>query len=143
MMILITRNTWVKLTVTVTIAVILTAVLVHRRRRVNTPRPKSLSFRIDDIPTDHTDQLVENLRSLAEQDPDLRRALSTKFRHTLTPKDKRFICATVSITTTLSGEEVCARLHRSGDLQGYKYSYTCVFDGITPLYEHEDGADVE
>lgn len=142
-MVLVAWNGRVKLAVTVTIAVIFTAVLVHRRRQVETPRPKSLNFRIDDIPIDHKAQLVENLRSFAEQDPDLRRAISTIFRHTLTPKDKRFICATISITTTLSGEQICARLHRLGSLQGYKYSYTCVFDGITPLYEHENSADVE
>lgn len=142
-MVLVAWDGRVKLAVTVTIAVMLTADLVHRRRQVETPRPKSLSFRIDDIPIDHKAQLVENLRSFAEQDPDLRRAISTISRHTLTPMDKRFLCATISITTTLSGEKICDRLCRFGSLQGYKYTYSCVFDGITPLYEHENGADVE
>ncbi|OQE13144.1 hypothetical protein PENFLA_c053G03067 [Penicillium flavigenum] len=56
-------------------------------------------------------------------------------------KGKRFVYATVYITTPLSGEDLCARLHRSGKC--YPYSYTCKFDGITPLYEDEKGADVD
>ncbi|EPS29040.1 hypothetical protein PDE_03987 [Penicillium oxalicum 114-2] len=61
--------------------------------------------------------------------------------HSLTPRDKRFLCATVSITTPLSGEDLCARLRRTGTC--YPYSYTCRFDGITPLYENESGGDVD
>ncbi|KAJ6033774.1 hypothetical protein N7444_011545 [Penicillium canescens] len=119
----------------------LTAVRARRRQPLEAPKPKSLTFRIDDIPIDHTKELVRNIRSVAKHDPVLRGAAATIVHHSVAPKDKRFICATVSITTPLSGEDLCARLHRSGKC--YPYSYTCKFDGITPLYEDEKGADID
>lgn len=140
-------DTWVEVvgpSITAIIVIILLFVLFTReRKQKEVPRPKSLTFRVDDIPIDHQINFISNLKSVAEQDPDLERAINTIARHTLTPKDKRFACATISITTTLTGEELCARFSRAGSLKGYRYSYTCVFDGITPLYEHENGADVE
>ncbi|KAJ5144591.1 ankyrin repeat-containing protein [Penicillium atrosanguineum] len=123
--------------------ILLFAFFTRERKQTEAPRPKSLTFRVDDIPIDHQNKFIDNLKSVAEQDPDLRRAIATIARHTLTPKDKRFACATISISTTLTCEELCTRLSVAGNLKGYKYSYTCVFDGITPLYEHQNGADVD
>jgi hypothetical protein len=130
-----------KLVVTATIVILLTAVRARWRQPLEAPKPKSLTFRIDDIPIEHTKELVRNLRSVAEHDPVLREAVATIVHHSVAPKYKRFVCATVSITTPLSGQDLCARLHRSGKC--YPYSYTCKFDGITPLYVDEKGADVE
>ncbi|KAJ5128266.1 ankyrin repeat-containing protein, partial [Penicillium atrosanguineum] len=139
-----TRAEVIVLAVTAIIGVILLfAFFTRERKQTEAPRPKSLTFRVDDIPIDHQNKFIDNLKSVAEQDPDLRRAIATITRHTLTPKDKRFACATISISTTLTGEELCTRLSVAGNLKGYKYSYTCVFDGITPLYEHQNGADVD
>ena len=139
-----TRAELVVPSITAIIVIILLFVLFTReRKQIEAPRPKSLTIRVDDIPIDHEKKFIGNLKSVAGQDPVLERAVTTIVRHTLTPKDKRFACATISITTTLTGEELCARFNRAGSLKGYSYSYTCVFDGITPLYEHENGADVE
>ncbi|KAJ5887721.1 hypothetical protein N7495_007762 [Penicillium taxi] len=102
---------------------------------------KRLTFRVDNIPNSDTKELEHIIKSFAEQDPDLQRAVATMTCHRLTPRDKHFACATISITTLLSGEDLCARLGRSS--KGSQYIFTCRFDGITPLYEDENGADVD
>ncbi|KZL84934.1 ankyrin repeat-containing protein [Colletotrichum incanum] len=109
---------------------------------VKTPKPrKSLTFRVDDVPVDHVDNLDRNLRSFAELDADLRDDAASFDRRSLGHKDKAYVCATVVATTHLSGRELCARLFRAG--KGYPYSYSCDFDGITPLFEDSNGAAVD
>jgi len=107
------------------------------------PEPKRLSFRVNDIPIDHTDELDPTLRSIVEQDSVLREAAATIACRSLTPQNSQFACATVSISTSLFGDDLCNRLHSAGKDQPYTYSYTCKFDGITPLYDAESSADVE
>lgn len=144
----------IKLVVTAYIVTMVTEFFVRRRQPLEVPKeplempksqevpnPKSLTFRVDGIPVNHADELLRNLKTLAEQDPDLRGAAATMAQRSLTPRDKLSACATISVTTTLSGGDLCARLQRSG--KGYPYSYTCEFGGITPLYEDKNGADVE
>ncbi|KAK1964787.1 hypothetical protein LY78DRAFT_748137 [Colletotrichum sublineola] len=105
-----------------------------------TPMPlKSLTFRVDDIPVDHVDDLDRNLQSIAERDADLHGAAFA--RRSLEHSDKAHMCATVTATTTLSGKDLCSRLAQAG--KGFLYSYSCDFDGITPLYEDINGASVD
>lgn len=137
-------DTWTelfKLVITATIVSVVTTFLVRRRQPLEAPKPRRLSFRVDNIPIQDANKLDRNLRSFAEHNPDLQRAFTTMSCHSLTPRDKHFVCATVSITTPLSEADLCTRLYRTGKC--YLYSYTCKFDGITPLYEGESGADVE
>ncbi|GKT93566.1 ankyrin repeat-containing protein [Colletotrichum tofieldiae] len=109
---------------------------------VKKPNPrKSLTFRVDDIPVGHIDDLDRNLQSVAELDADLRDDAASFERRSLGHKDKAFVCATVVATTHLSGKELCARLVRAG--KGFRYSYSCDFDGITPLFEDSNGAAVD
>ncbi|KAK2035755.1 hypothetical protein LZ31DRAFT_601892 [Colletotrichum somersetense] len=128
----------------VAVIVCLAAVVLSRRfvwSRSVTLKPKTLTFRVDDIPIDHANTLESNLRSIAERDPVLRDAAATIVRRSLAPKDKETVCATVSTTTPLSGEDLCARLRKGGRV--YPYSYSCKFEGVTPLYDAKNGADVD
>ncbi|KAJ4127453.1 hypothetical protein NW754_007781 [Fusarium falciforme] len=59
----------------------------------------------------------------------------------LAPKDKHSVCATVSIITSLSADDLSARLRRVGN--GYPYRYTSKFHGVTPLYEDQNGAEAD
>ncbi|KAK1977787.1 hypothetical protein LZ30DRAFT_730850, partial [Colletotrichum cereale] len=109
---------------------------------VKPPRPsKSLTFRVDDIPVDHADDLDRNLRSIAERNGDLCGAATSFVRRSLEHTGKTNMCATVTATTVLSGKELCWRLARAG--KDFPYSYSCDFDGITPLYEDINGAAVD
>ncbi|KAL8294757.1 hypothetical protein RB600_000626 [Gaeumannomyces tritici] len=127
------------------IIILVTAILFtrHSKQPSEAPKPKCLAFRVNDIPIDHTDELDLTLRSIAEQDPVLRGAAATIACRSLAPQNNQFGCATVSISTSLSGDNLCDRLHKAGKDQPYTYSYTCKFDGITPLYEGKSGADVD
>ncbi|KAH6881035.1 hypothetical protein B0T10DRAFT_609236 [Thelonectria olida] len=62
-------------------------------------------------------------------------------RHSLVPHGNDSLCATISIITSLSADDLSAQLRRAGN--GHPYSYTCKFEGITPLYEDKNGADVD
>ncbi|KAK1579705.1 uncharacterized protein LY79DRAFT_652008, partial [Colletotrichum navitas] len=101
--------------------------------------PKSLTFRVDDIPVEHVDDLDRNIQSIAERDADLHGAAFT--RRSLGHSDKEHVCATVTTTTTLSGKDLCSRLAQAG--KDFPYSYSCDFDGITPLYEDTNGVAVD
>ncbi|KAK2042669.1 hypothetical protein LZ31DRAFT_525790 [Colletotrichum somersetense] len=104
------------------------------------PQPrKSLTFRVDDIPVEHGHDLDRNLQSIAERDTDLRAA--DLDRRSLVHSDKEHMCATVTTTTTLSGKDLCSRLAQAG--RDFPYSYSCDFDGITPLYEDFNSAAVD
>ncbi|KAL8402645.1 hypothetical protein RB596_009127 [Gaeumannomyces avenae] len=125
------------------IIILVTAILFarHSRQPSEAPKPKCLAFRVNNIPIDHADALDLTLRFIADKDPVLRGAAATMVRRSLASQDKQFVCATVSITTSLSGDELSEQLRRAG--KDHPYSYTCKFDGITPLYEGESGADVD
>ncbi|KAK2026075.1 ankyrin repeat-containing protein, partial [Colletotrichum zoysiae] len=105
------------------------------------PRPKSLTFRVDDIPSDHSDDFVRRIRSILEQDPVLREVAASVALRSLVPRDEITSCATVSVVTHLSGDSLCMRLTQAG--RAHPYSYSCNFEGLTPLYEAEGGADVD
>ncbi|KAK1999116.1 hypothetical protein LX36DRAFT_633060 [Colletotrichum falcatum] len=100
---------------------------------------KSLTFRVDDIPANHVDDFDRNLQSIAEGDAALHGVALT--RRSLEHSDRENVCATVTVTTTLSGKDLCSRLAKAGN--GFPYSYSCDFDGITPLYEDINGAAVD
>nr|XP_036586253.1 ankyrin repeat-containing protein [Colletotrichum truncatum]KAF6796660.1 ankyrin repeat-containing protein [Colletotrichum truncatum] len=102
---------------------------------------KSLTFRVDDIPNDDYDDFDQKLISVAKQDPALHDIANTFVRRSLSRKDKTSFCATVSATTDLSGKELCVRLSQAG--KSYRYSFSCDFSGITPLFEDENGAAVD
>ncbi|KAM5342890.1 hypothetical protein ACJ41O_013856 [Fusarium nematophilum] len=125
------------------IVVLLTTILFRKtaKQPLQPPTIKCLTLRIDDIPADQTDDLDRNVKSIIEQDPTLRAVAATPVRRSLAPKDKHSMCATISIRTSLSADDLSARLRRVGN--GYPYRYTCKFDGITPLYEDQNGADVD
>ncbi|KND92361.1 Vegetative incompatibility protein HET-E-1 [Tolypocladium ophioglossoides CBS 100239] len=134
-------------TLVVTAAIIvLTAVLVRRNlaratttRSSSAPRPKSVTFRIDDIPIGHTDELDRNLISIVDKDLALRGVALTI--RSLAPYGQDSLCATVSITTTLFGDVLSTQLHQAGKTQPYRY--TCKFRGITPLYDAKSNAHVD
>lgn len=125
------------------IVVLLTAILFRKiaKQPLQPPTIKCLTLRIDDIPADQTDDLDRNLKAIIEQDPTLRAVAATPIRRSLAPKDKLSVCATISIRTSLSADDLSARLRRVGN--GYPYRYTSKFDGITPLYEDQNCAEVE
>lgn len=102
---------------------------------------KSLTFRVDDIPVSHVGVVDRNLQSIAELDSVLCGAAASFVRRSMAHKDSSFVCATFSATTYLSGNELCAQLLQAGT--DYPYSYSCDFDGITPLFEDSNGAAVE
>ncbi|KAI6623869.1 hypothetical protein MCOR14_009446 [Pyricularia oryzae] len=104
-------------------------------------KAKSLTFRVNGIPIDHADKFEFTLKSIAEQIPVLRDAADSIVCRSLARKDNRFSCATVSITTSLSADELSAQLNRFGGSPRYRYS--CKFEGITPLYDGKDDADVD
>ncbi|KAM5342908.1 hypothetical protein ACJ41O_013874 [Fusarium nematophilum] len=125
------------------IVVLLTAILFRKtaKQPLQPPTIKCLTLRIDDIPADQTDDLNRNLKAIIEQDPILRAVAATPVRRSLAPKDKHSVCATISIRTSLAADDLSARLRRVGN--GYPYRYTSKFDGITPLYEDQNGAEVD
>ncbi|GKT46206.1 uncharacterized protein ColSpa_06387 [Colletotrichum spaethianum] len=106
------------------------------------PKPsKSLTFRVDDIPIEHAENFDRNLQSVAELDESLRGAAVPFVRRSLERKDQAFMCATVLTTTRLSGKELCTRLSQAS--KDYHYSYSCDFDGITPMFEDVNGVAVD
>ncbi|KAI6623871.1 hypothetical protein MCOR14_009448 [Pyricularia oryzae] len=105
------------------------------------PEPKSLTFRVNGIPIDHADKFEATLKSITEQIPVLRKATDSIICRSLARKNNGFSCATVSITTSLPADELSARLNRFGGSP--RYSYSCKFYGITPLYDGKDDADVD
>ncbi|KAH7016248.1 ankyrin repeat-containing protein, partial [Microdochium trichocladiopsis] len=123
------------------IVVLVTATLIRRCSRQASEAPKSLTLRIDGIPTDHADELFTNLRSIAERSPVLRAAAATMALRSLAQHGKDSVCATISTTTSLSGDDLSAQLRRAGN--SHPYRYTCKFEGITPLYEDKNGADAD
>ncbi|KAF9781969.1 hypothetical protein IL306_012090, partial [Fusarium sp. DS 682] len=115
---------------------------VLRRDAALAPKDKkSLTLRINDIPADQTDNLDRNLKSILEEVPDLQGDADTMVRRSLVPHGNDSLCATISIITSLSADDLSAQLRRAGN--GYPYNYTCKFEGITPLYEDKNGADVD
>ncbi|POR38318.1 Uncharacterized protein TPAR_01489 [Tolypocladium paradoxum] len=116
--------------------------VLQGRAATSAPKAKkSLTLRIDGIPADHTDNLDSNLTSIIEQDPVLRGDADTAVRRSLAPFGKGSLCATISIITSLSADDLSTRLRRAGN--GRPYRYSCKFEGITPLYESEGGANVD
>ncbi|KAH7308494.1 ankyrin repeat-containing protein [Stachybotrys elegans] len=114
------------------------------RRDANTLTPKakkSLTLRIDDIPADDIDSLDRNLKSILEKVLDLERDSDTIVRRSLVPFGKKNLCATISIITSLSADDLSARLHQAGS--DHPYKYTCKFEGITPLYEDKNHVEVD
>ncbi|GKU07362.1 unnamed protein product, partial [Fusarium langsethiae] len=102
---------------------------------------KSLTLRIDEIPADHIDDLDRNLRSILGKILDLRGDANPMVCRSLVSHGKDSLCATISISTSLSADDLSAQLYQAG--QGYLYKYTCKFQGVTPLFEDKNGADID
>ncbi|XWW97902.1 hypothetical protein V2A60_005898 [Cordyceps javanica] len=102
---------------------------------------KKLTLRIDEIPADHTDKLDRSLKSILGEIRDLQGDPNPMIRRSLVSYGKDFLCATVSINTSLSADDLSAQLRQAG--QPYPYKYTCKFPGVTPLFEDKNGADID
>lgn len=102
---------------------------------------KSLTLRIDEIPAGHVDNLDRNLKSILDKILDLQGDANPMICRSLVSHGKDSLCATVSIKTSLPADDLSAQLRRATN--SYPYNYTCKFEGITPLYEDKNGADVE
>ncbi|RBA17497.1 hypothetical protein FPRO05_11212 [Fusarium proliferatum] len=102
---------------------------------------KSLTLRIDEIPAGHVDNLDRNLKSILDKILDLQGDANPMICRSLVSHGKDSLCATVSIKTSLPADDLSAQLRRATN--SYPYNYTCKFEGITPLYEDQNGADVD
>ncbi|CAI6098976.1 unnamed protein product, partial [Clonostachys chloroleuca] len=102
---------------------------------------KSLTLRIDDIPADYIDILDHNLESIVKEVLNLWGDADKVVRCSLVRYGNDSLCATISIITLLSVDDLSAQLGRAGN--SYPYSFTCKFEGIILLYEDENGVDVD
>jgi hypothetical protein len=129
-------------TVVATTGVVLLATIFMRTLSgLPSKRKRSLTFRVDDIPAEDADTLDHNLKSVLKEVPDLQEDIGTLACRSLVRYSSDTLCATISIRTSLSADELSTRLRQAGHRHPYKY--TCKFEGITPLYENKDCADVE
>ncbi|KAF9772370.1 hypothetical protein IL306_009926 [Fusarium sp. DS 682] len=133
-----------------TASVVLLATILHHRslrqplKPAETSAPKtkkSLTLRIDEIPADHIDNLDRNLKSILGKILDLRGDAKPMACRSLVSHGKDSLCATISINTLLSADDLSAQLYQAG--QAHPYKYTCKFKGVTPLYEDKNGADID
>ncbi|KAF5675926.1 ankyrin repeat-containing protein [Fusarium denticulatum] len=102
---------------------------------------KSLTLCINEIPADHIEKLDRNLESILGKILDPRGDANPMVRRSLVSHGKDSLCATVSIKTSLSADDLSAQLCQAG--QAHPYKYTCKFTGVTPLYEDKNGADID
>ncbi|EJP61221.1 Ankyrin repeat-containing protein [Beauveria bassiana ARSEF 2860] len=102
---------------------------------------KSLTLRIDEIPADHVDNLDRNLKSILSKILDLRGDANPMVCRSLVSHGKDSFCATISINTSLSADDLSAQLRQAG--QAHPYKYTCKFQGVTPLFEDKNGASID
>ncbi|CAG9999233.1 unnamed protein product [Clonostachys byssicola] len=134
----------VKLLMTVVTIVITAWVLTGRLRQTPKKQPQSETWtlRVDDIPTNEAGDFHSNLQTIIDRDQKLKDAVPALFRcNSITPRDDRSSCATVSITSSLSAEELCTLLERAPSK--HCYTFSCTFDGITPLYEDPSRVDID
>jgi hypothetical protein len=125
------------------IVVLVTTILIRRPSGQPSKllkNKKSLTLRIDDIPADHIDNLDHDLESIFKGVPDLRGAAGKVVRSLVRHGNDSF-CATISIITSLSADDLSGQLGRAGN--GHPYTFTCKFEGITPLHEDKNCVDVE
>ncbi|PMB67555.1 Ankyrin repeat domain-containing protein 50 [Beauveria bassiana] len=102
---------------------------------------KSLTLRIDEIPADHANNLNRNLKSILGKIQDLRGETNSMVCRSLVSYGKDYLCATISINTSLFADDLSAQLCHAG--QAHPYKYTCKFQGVTPLFEDKNGADID
>ncbi|PCD23153.1 hypothetical protein AU210_014676 [Fusarium oxysporum f. sp. radicis-cucumerinum] len=133
-----------------TASVVLLATILHHRslrqplKPAETSAPKtkkSLTLRIDEIPADHIDNLDRNLKSILDKILDLQGDANPMVCRSLVSHGKDSLCATISINTSLSADDLSAQLCQAGQAHPYKYTYK--FKGVTPLYEDKNGADID
>lgn len=107
-------------------------------------QPKDRTLRIEGIPvnTSRAD-LEQKLKVSGKEFPsDLSNALRTLKVRSLAQKDKRFLTATVDMTTA-SVEKLVQLFNASSEFNQLGYRLDCTFGGITPLAEDSDGAECE
>lgn len=104
---------------------------------------KEICIRIDDIPTNHSHDMVQRfIASIIASEPQLRDEVTETVHHFMVRRDRNIFCATVTFQTTIfSAGNLVARLQRAGT--ALPYSFDAGFRGLTPLYECPSGAHVE
>lgn len=88
----------------VTIVIIAWGLTGHLRQPSRKqPRSETWTLRVDDIPTNESGVLASNLQTIIDQDQALKDAVPTPICcNSITPRDGRSSCATVSITSARS-----------------------------------------
>ncbi|KAI1825244.1 hypothetical protein F4861DRAFT_538149 [Xylaria intraflava] len=141
------RATWL---VVIAIAVIAVASFQYfsilRKDKKTKAKPKRhLTLRVNDVPAAWTrERFEDDLRSISLSDPALEETIKTLSRVSLIRSNENNACGTVTFYTSLSNQGLLQRLQaasNTGKERPYKFDYT--FHGITPLYEHESGAQVD
>ncbi|KAL7781558.1 hypothetical protein V8C37DRAFT_398160 [Trichoderma ceciliae] len=118
---------------------------VRKATKSNSADVERYAIRIDEIPSSQSREALEgdldSLKdSLIEEDPDLRDRLYFVLDH-LVARDQTIACATATVEAPLSGNDLIGKLTKAGTRCPYRFDSH--FQGITPLYEAPDGADVE
>lgn len=91
-------------------------------------------LRVQAVPSGTSrDSLKKNLRSLEIAPDVLKPSLSTVDVRSLTRKSKRFLSATVVITTPASPDEIVPAFNQAIGATDLGYRVDNAFDGITPL----------
>ncbi|KAH8707497.1 hypothetical protein GQ44DRAFT_777431 [Phaeosphaeriaceae sp. PMI808] len=107
----------------------------------STPK-KLLTLRIDEVPIHKSREAFEcDLRSIIDRDPGLKEDSNTIMQHLLVRRDQKIACATATFHTSIPANEVIRKLREAGI--GLPYCFDSNFHGITPLYDAQEGADVD
>ncbi|CVK92445.1 uncharacterized protein FMAN_07341 [Fusarium mangiferae] len=113
------------------IIVLLTSILFRPTAKKPHQPPATRCLRVDNIPADRVDDFNRELKAIA----------AAPVCRSLAPRDKKTVCATISIITWLPANDLSAWLYRNTN--GGLYRYTDTFDGVTPLYVGHGGGEVD
>ncbi|KAM0546754.1 hypothetical protein ACHAPJ_010682 [Fusarium lateritium] len=105
-----------------------------------TSSSRKITLRVDKIPIDQTSDLCHNPNAIVANNLILREVTNPSVCPSIAPRDKYYMCATVSFQTSLP-HELFVELNRSDN--GYPYQCDSNFYGITPLYDAQTGAEVD
>ena len=100
------------------------------------------TVRIEGVQIDKSsNELRCDLISIIEGDPVLKQDAIIVETHSIVPRDQKIACATATFHTSIPRREMMRRLCEAGASLPYRFDDN--FQGITPLYEAGEGADVE
>ncbi|KZL75278.1 ankyrin repeat-containing protein [Colletotrichum tofieldiae] len=105
------------------------------------PTKRRLSLRVEDIPPDEHDRVERILQETVQNDAVLRHAVTAPVLRSLGHNGPRSLCATITLRTSLSLDDLVTRLRQSGVNSPYNYNYN--FEGITPLHDDSESVDVD